>query len=276
MNSNHEVRYAVHPDDFKLYDTSRIRKEFLVENLFQENMVNLVYSHFDRLIVGGLLPVEKLTLEPMSIQKTRYFLDRRELGIINLGGKGKVIADNEPYELNYLDALYLGRGKKHIEFQSVEKSNPAKFYINAALAHADKSTKVVLRSEAEIEKLGDSAHSNTRELHKYIVPARVETCQLLMGVTHCHENNVWNTMPCHTHELRMEAYLYFNFNTDEQVCHIMGQPQETRNIWVQNENVVLSPPWSIHTAAGTSNYSFIWGMAGSESDMDFIKKNHLK
>lgn len=276
MKTNAEVKYAIHPEDFKTYTTSRIREEFLVNGLFKPDEVTLVYSHFDRMIMGGIMPKNKVTLKPMDIQKTANFLDRRELGIINIGAKGLVHVDGHTFELDNLDGLYVAKGAVNIEFESSDAATPSKFYINSALAHSKKEHKLIKKQDADIEKLGDAAHSNTRQLHKYIVPVNVETCQLMMGVTHCKENNVWNTMPCHTHELRMEAYLYFNFSSEEQVCHIMGQPDETRNIWVNNENVVVSPPWSIHTAAGTTNYSFVWGMAGSDSDMDFIEKTQLK
>lgn len=276
MEAKHHVKYAVHPKDFKNYDTSRIREEFLVTDLFSENEIHLVYSHFDRMIIGGIVPKTNLKLKPIPVQKTHNFLDRRELGVVNIGKKGFVNVDGQSFELDYLDALYVGKGAINIEFQSEDNSNPAKFYINSALAHRSNKHKLVKKPEAEIEKLGDSTHSNTRELHKYIIPKIVDTCQLMMGVTHCKENNVWNTMPCHTHELRMEAYMYFNFPDDEQVCHIMGEPDETRNVWLNKENAILSPPWSIHTAAGTTNYSFVWGMAGSDSDMDFVDKQQLK
>jgi 4-deoxy-L-threo-5-hexosulose-uronate ketol-isomerase len=274
---NFEVRYPSHPEDFNNYNTERIRKHFHIGNLFQSSQVNMVYSHFDRMIVAGIQPGKNsLKLEAADYQMTENFLDRREMGIINIGGNGVARIDNESYELDNLDALYVGRGKKELVFISEDQENPSKFYMNSALAHKELPSRLVKKDSANPVYLGDKKHSNERVLNQYIVPDIVETCQLMMGVTTVFEGSSWNTMPCHRHELRMEVYLYFNIDEDQAVCHLMGEPGETRPVWLKNEEAVISPSWSIHTASGTSPYSFIWGMSGSDSEMDGIKITDLK
>ncbi len=272
-----EVRYAAHPKDFKSYDTKRIREDFHVPSLMTEGEIRLVYSHYDRMIIGGIVPEgNELKLESIPYQMTDNFLDRREIGIINVGNNGRVIADGEEFILGKMDALYIGKGKKDIRFLSSDNNNPARFYVNSSLAYSEFPSKLVKKEEANPVYLGEEKHSNKRVLNQYIVPGIVNTSQLMMGITTVFEGSSWNTMPCHRHELRMEAYFYFDIEEDQAVCHLMGEPDETRPVWLVNEEAVLSPPWSIHTASGTTPYNFIWGMAGSDSEMDGIKIPDLK
>lgn len=277
---NYELRYASHPADAKQYDTARLRKEFLIETLFTADDINMVYSMYDRYIVGGIMPVNKaVKLETVDDLKADYFLERRELGVINVGGKAKVVADDEVFELDYKEMLYVGRGKKNVTFESLDKQNPAKIYFNSAPAHKEYPSKKVTKNEADIMVLGSLEGSNHRQINRMIIGGVVETCQLQMGMTELKPGSVWNTMPAHVHNRRMEAYFYFEVPKDQSVCHFMGQPQETRHIWMQNEQAVLSPSWSIHSAAGTSNYTFIWGMAGENldyGDQDFSAIIELK
>lgn len=269
MNFYQEIRYNTNPRDAKTYDTARLREEYVVQGLFQPDSIKLVYTHYDRMIAGGALPVkEALQLKPMDYQKAEYFLMRREMGIFNVGGAGEVIADNDQYDLNFKEALYIGKGARDITLKSKDPNNPAKFYINSALAHAVYPNKKVTESEANPVYLGSEENSNKRTLNQYIAPGLVETCQLMLGYTDVKSGSAWNTMPCHLHPLRMEVYFYFELPKDQAVCHIMGQPDETRNLWLANEEAVISPSWSIHNAAGTASYSFVWGMAGSDSEMD--------
>ncbi|NJM15752.1 MAG: 5-dehydro-4-deoxy-D-glucuronate isomerase [Bacteroidales bacterium] len=270
------IRYTHHPEDIDNYTTEKYKSEFLIKKLFIPGKCSLVYTYYDRMIVGGIVPLEKVVvLGTMDIQKTPSFHFRRESGIINIGGAGTVSLDGNNYCLDNCDALYIGKGVKHVSFKSDDANSPAKFYLNSALAHAVFPSKLIRAKEANPVYLGAQSQANKRVLCQYIVPNIVDTCQLMMGITTCDPGNVWNTMPCHTHELRMEVYLYFNFPGDESVCHIMGRPGSTRNIWVHPGEAVISPPWSVHTAAGTTNYSFIWGMAGSDSDMDAVLTNTL-
>lgn len=275
-----EIRYAVHPEDFKNYDTRRIRKEFLIEALFVTDEISLVYSFYDRYIVGGAMPVEKsLRLTSSEELKSEGFLDRREMGIINVGGEAEIIADGAVFILLFKEALYLGKETRNVEFRSVHKSNPAKLYINSAPAHRKFPSIKVTLAEAEIVELGSPETSNFRSINKLLVNSIVETCQLQMGMTELKTGSVWNTMPVHTHNRRMEAYFYFEVPEKQAVCHFMGDPDETRHIWMKNEQAVLSPSWSIHSAAGTSNYTFVWGMAGENldySDMDTRYPDTLK
>lgn len=277
---NYELRYASHPADAKQYDTARLRKEFLIETLFTADDINMVYSMYDRYIVGGIMPVNKvMTLETVDDLKANYFLERRELGVINVGGKAKIVADDEVYELDYKEMLYVGRGKKNVTFESLDKQSPAKIYFNSAPAHKEYPSKKVTRNEADIMVLGSLEGSNLRQINRMIIGGVVDTCQLQMGMTELKPGSVWNTMPAHVHNRRMEAYFYFEVPKDQSVCHFMGQPQETRHIWMQNEQAVFSPSWSIHSAAGTSNYTFIWGMAGENldyGDQDFSAITELK
>ncbi|MDO5614550.1 MAG: 5-dehydro-4-deoxy-D-glucuronate isomerase [Cruoricaptor ignavus] len=277
--TNYTFRYASHPNDAKQYDTQRLREEFLLENLFVDNQSSLVYSMYDRFIVGGIKPTdEPLQLETIPYLKSDYFLERRELGIINVGELGLVTVDGEEFMLDRKEALYIGMGAKDISFKSVS-GKQALFYINSAPAHQHFPNKKVTKDNAEIVHLGDEKYANKRILNKLIVNSIVQTCQLQMGLTELLPGNIWNTMPAHTHERRMEAYFYFDLEEGQTISHFMGQPQETRHLFLQNNQAVLSPEWSIHSGAGTSNYSFIWGMCGENldyGDMDVCSPKDLK
>jgi 4-deoxy-L-threo-5-hexosulose-uronate ketol-isomerase len=280
MNTIFEERFATHPVDAKSYDTARLRKEYLIENLMTENQICLTYSQYDRYIVGGAVPVnESLHLEPIDPLKAEYFCERRELGIINVGGSGVITIDGKVYELGFKEALYIGRGSKSVVFSSHNPASPARFYINSAPAHKEYPTKKVTLKDAEIVEMGTMAESNARTINKLLVNSVVQTCQLQMGMTELKPGSVWNTMPAHTHSRRMEAYFYFQVPEGQAICHFMGDPKETRHIWMQNEQAVLSPTWSIHSAAGTTNYTFIWGMAGENlnyGDMDIVRPDQLR
>lgn len=276
----YEVRYAHHPEDVKHYDTERLRKEFLFENVFEKNKINMVYTMYDRFIVGGALPMgDVLTLDAIDPLKAPNFLHRRELGIINVGSEGIVKVGKKSYKLKFKEALYVGAGKEEVSFESVDPSNPAKFYFNAAPAHTSYPTKKITMKEANVIEAGSLEESNARTINQLIVKETVQICQLQMGLTELKPGSVWNTMPAHTHDRRMEAYFYFNVPEKQAVCHYMGQAQETRHIWLHNEQSVISPEWSIHSGAGTSNYMFIWGMGGENldySDMDKVYPTDLK
>lgn len=280
MKTNYELRYASHPQDAKHYDTARNRKEFLIPTLFTADEVNMVYSMYDRMVVGGAMPVnEVLPLEAIDPLKADYFLTRREIGIFNVGGNGTVEVDGVKYELGYKEALYLGRGDRNVTFASADAACPAKFYFNSCTAHMTYPDKKITKAEANILKLGSMEGSNDRVINRMIVGQVLPTCQLQMGMTELMPGSVWNTMPAHTHSRRMEAYFYFEVPKGQAVCHFMGEPQETRVIWMEGDQAVLSPEWSIHSAAATSNYTFIWGMGGENldySDQDFYKENELR
>ena len=275
-----EERYACHPLDFKMYDTRRIRDEFLISTLFEPNEIYIYYSLYDRYIVGGVMPVEQaLTLETFDSLRAEFFLERRELGIINVGGAGMVTVDGVSHSLQKKDALYVGRGAKVVTFASATADNPAKFYINSAPAHAINPTKLVTQDDAEKVVMGSLENSNHRVIYKLLVNSVLPICQLQMGMTEIKPGSVWNTMPAHTHNRRMEAYFYFDLPEDQAVCHFMGQPDETRHIWLHNEQAVFSPSWSIHSGSGTANYTFVWGMAGENldyGDMDMALIKDLK
>lgn len=275
-----ELRYAGHPNDVKNYDTEKLRKEFLIENVFLPDEISLVYSMYDRLIVGGAMPVKKsLRLESADELKAPYFLERREMGMINIGGDAVIETGDSAYKLGFKEALYLGKETKDVIFKSADPKNPAKLYINSAPAHHVYQSKKVTLKDAEIVVLGSPEESNHRTINKLIVNSVLPTCQLQMGMTELKPGSVWNTMPVHTHNRRMEAYFYFEVPEKQGICHFMGEPDETRHIWMKNEQAVLSPSWSIHSAAGTSNYTFIWGMAGENldyGDMDVRQPDTLK
>jgi 4-deoxy-L-threo-5-hexosulose-uronate ketol-isomerase len=275
-----ELRYAGHPEDVKGYDTERLRREFLVENIFLPDEISLVYSMYDRYIVGGAMPVSKdLKLETADDLKASYFLERREMGIINVGGAGEIEAGGTTWNLGTREALYLGKETADVVFRSVDKSRPAKLYINSAPAHHKYPSKKVTLKDAESSTLGSPEASNHRTINKLLVNSILPTCQLQMGMTELKPGSVWNTMPVHTHNRRMEAYFYFDVPEKQGICHFMGDPDETRHIWLKNEQAVLSPSWSIHSAAGTSSYTFIWGMAGENldyGDMDVRHPDTLK
>ncbi len=280
MTTQYRERFAVHPDDFQNYTTERIRTEFLIDRLFEKDAVTLIYSHYDRYIVGGALPTDgQITLETINPLKSEFFLERREMGVFNVGGKGSVTVDGTEYELEYKDALYIGRGCKSVVFSSISGMKPAHFYVNSAPAHKEYPVKRITLADAEKVDLGAAETSNARTINKMIVHSVVKTCQLQMGMTELQSGSVWNTMPPHTHTRRMEAYFYFGVPPEQVVCHFMGKPTETRPIWIKNEQAVLSPPWSIHAGAGTSNYNFIWGMAGENldyGDMDVSRPGELR
>lgn len=276
---NYELRYSNHPEDAKAYDTERLRKEFLVEKLMVAGEINLVYSMNDRYIVGGAVPVPELELSTIDPLKSSYFCERRELGIINVGGAATIAIDGIDYQLDYKDALYVGAGSKQIIMKSLSDKHPARLYINSAPAHKSLPCKRVTLADAEVAEMGELEQSNARRINKLLVNSVVETCQLQMGMTELKPGSVWNTMPPHQHGRRMEAYFYFKVPQGQAICHFMGDPGETRHIWMQNEQAVISPPWSIHSAAGTSNYIFIWGMAGENldyGDMDIIQPDELR
>lgn len=277
--TNFSFRYASNPSDVKKYETNELREQFLIENLFVADEIQLTYSMYDRFIVGGIMPVEKsLKLETIPYLKSENFLDRRELGIINVGGSGTVTVDGVAYNLQKKEALYVGLGCKEVIFSSANGQQPL-FYINSAPAHTKFSNKKVGKEDAEVIQLGEEKTANRRVLNKLIVNSIVETCQLQMGLTELLPGNVWNTMPAHTHNRRMEAYFYFDLEVPQTICHFMGEPQNTRHIFIQNNQAVLSPEWSIHSGAGTSNYSFVWGMAGENldyGDMDIVAPNELR
>ncbi len=279
MDTKLEERFAVHYEDFKSYDTQKIREHFLIQKLMEQDSINLTYSHYDRQIVGGAVPVKKqLKLEPVDILKADFFLFRRELGVINVGGEGIVTADKTEYKLKYKEALYLGKGTKEVSFSSVDSKIPAHFYINSSPAHTEYPNKHITLADADVVDLGSLQASNERKINKLLVNTTIDVCQLQMGMTELKIGSIWNTMPVHVHSRRMEAYFYFEVPEDQAICHFMGQPHETRHIWLTNEQAVLSPPWSIHAAAGTSNYVFIWGMAGENldyGDMDIRQPNEL-
>jgi len=275
-----EIRFAMHPSQFKTLTTEQMRKEFLIENLFEYGKINMVYTHVDRVIVGGAVPtVEVLVLEDGKEIGAQYFLERREIGIINIGSKGYVIADGHKFELDKKDGLYVGMSTKKLEFGSDDPSNPAKFYFVSTPAHKQYPTEKIDIKQTEATHLGSLSESNERTIYKYIHPDGVKSCQLVMGMTILEPNNVWNTMPCHLHDRRMEVYFYFDMPEDAFVLHLMGEPQETRHIIVRNEQAVISPSWSIHSGVGTKNYTFIWAMAGenqSYSDISPVPMKELK
>jgi len=279
MSVKYEVRFSNHPDDAIHYGTERLRKEFLVETLMVPGEINLVYSMNDRFIVGGAVPVPELALSSIDPLKSEYFCDRRELGVINVGGDATINVDGSAYKLGYKDALYVGSGSKEILFTSDHADNPAHLYFNSAPAHQAFPTKLLTLADADVVQMGALEQSNARQINKLMVNSVVETCQLQMGMTELQPGSVWNTMPPHLHDRRMEAYFYFEVPEGQAICHFMGDPKETRHIWMQNEQAVISPPWSIHSAAGTSNYIFIWGMAGENldyGDMDVIQPNEIR
>lgn len=274
-----KTHFSIHPNDFKNYTTSKIREEFLIEDLFQDDRITNTYTHYDRLIVGGANPISKsLKLETFDSLKSTYYLERREIGIINVGVEGSVTVDGTHYTLGFKEALYIGKETQEVIFHP-SKNGTALYYFNSAPAHTKYPTRKITFKEAENVELGSLETSNNRIIHKLIINSILPTCQLQMGLTELKPGSVWNTMPPHTHDRRMEAYFYFEIPENNMVCHFLGEPQETRHIWMKNNQAVLSPPWSIHAGAGTSNYSFIWGMAGENldySDMDPVKTIELK
>lgn len=280
MKTNYQLRYASNPVDAKNYDTKRLRDDFLIERLFADDVVNMVYSMYDRMIVGGAMPkAEELKLEAIPPLKADYFTTRREIGVFNVGGSGYIMVGKEKFKLNFKEALYIGRGDREVVFGSDNAEEPAKFYFNSTTAHKEYPCRVVTKKDALVAHMGSLETSNERNINKMIVSQILPTCQLQMGMTELMPGSVWNTMPAHVHSRRMEAYFYFEVPAGQAVCHLMGEPEETRHIWMKNNQAVLSPEWSIHSAAGTHNYTFIWGMGGENQDygdQDFYDINELK
>jgi 4-deoxy-L-threo-5-hexosulose-uronate ketol-isomerase len=277
--TKYSSRYASSPEAVKKYDTQELRNEFLIDDLMQEDEIVLTYSHYDRYIAGSAVPLKDLTLESIDPLKAGYFLERREMGIINVGGKGTVVVEGVSFELAFKDALYIGSGNKEVIFKSDDPKNPAKYYINSAPAHRTYPTVKVSLAEANKLELGTMETANHRTVNQMIIGGVVTTCQLQMGMTELRPGSVWNTMPAQVHDRRMEVYFYLDIPENQAVCHFMGQPQETRHIWMNNHQAVISPPWSIHSGSGTSNYTFIWGMAGENldyGDMDVCKITDLR
>ncbi|MCR5741373.1 MAG: 5-dehydro-4-deoxy-D-glucuronate isomerase [Gammaproteobacteria bacterium] len=277
---NLEVRYSTHPDDSKHYTTEELRKHYLIKKIFVPGEVNLTYSHNDRIIAGGAMPLDiPLELESGKELASAYFLELREMGVINIGAPGYLLLDGVKYDMNFQDGIYISRGTKDVKFCSCDPKNPAKFYINSCPAHKEYPTTHIPLAKANKRHLGDPKNLNVRTINQYVHPAVCKSCQLCMGMTILEEGSVWNTMPCHTHARRMEVYLYFNITEDDFVLHLMGEPNETRHILVHNEQAVISPSWSIHSGCATKNYTFIWGMCGENQtfdDMDNIENKDLR
>lgn len=269
-----EIRFQTSQQETKKMNTDELRKNFLIEGLMTEDEIKLVYSHYDRIIIGGAKPVnDVLQLEADSELKAEYFLERREIGIINIGGSGVVAADGELYTLSKLDCMYVGKGVKSVTFKSDNPLDPAMFYLLSAPAHQAYPSKKLTKEEAMPTTIGDAFTANRRTIYKYIHSDGIQSAQLVMGLTVLDKGSVWNTMPCHTHTRRTEAYFYFDVPEGQAVCHLMGESQQTRHLVVQNSSAVISPPWSIHSGCGTANYGFIWGMAGENytyTDMDAV------
>ncbi|HEY8931242.1 MAG TPA: 5-dehydro-4-deoxy-D-glucuronate isomerase [Mucilaginibacter sp.] len=275
-----KVLHAVHPDDFKRYDTSLIRERFLMKNLVRQDQVNCVYTHYDRLVIGAANPVND-TLELKSYPNLRadYFLERREIGVINVAGGGTVTADGQNFKLNKLDCLYIGKGVKDVTFSSDNSTEPAVFYLLSAPAHKEYPTALISIDDAAKVEAGHASTANRRTINKYIHAEGVQSCQLVLGLTALHPGSVWNTMPPHTHDRRTEAYFYFDIPAGQRIVHYMGEGNETRHVLMNNYDAIVSPPWSIHSGSGTSNYNFIWGMAGENlnyTDMDMVAIEELR
>lgn len=276
-----DIRYASHPNEVKQFDTERLQAEFQINSLFSPNEIKLVYSHVDRFIIGGVLPVTGALLLQADKKEMAadYFLERREIGIINVGGRGTITVDGTVYNMDSKDCIYIGLGAKDITFASENAAEPAKFYFNSTPAHQTYPTVKVAISEATPTHLGSINTSNERTIYKYIHTGGVKSCQLVMGMTLLKPGNMWNTMPSHTHNRRSEVYFYFDMPEDAVVFHMMGEPQQTRHVVMRNEQAVISPSWSIHSGVGTNNYTFIWGMAGENQifdDMDAVAMKDLK
>ena len=279
-----DIRYSTGPNDVKRYTTEELRKEFLIQDLYKPDEVTAVYSHVDRMVTLGCMPVS----EKVPIDKgidvwanfgTHYFLERREIGIFNIGGVGCITVDGTVYELGYKDCLYITRGAKEVLFESADAAKPARFYMVSAPAHTSYETRLLKLADANKRPCGDAKTSNKRVINQFIHPDVLKTCQLSMGMTVLEPGSVWNTMPAHTHERRMEVYMYFEVPEDQVVFHMMGQGQETRHIVMRNEEAVISPSWSIHAGAGTASYTFIWAMGGENQefdDMDTIPTPELR
>lgn len=276
-----DIRQPIHSDHFKTLDTEGLRRHFLVDGLFKADEATLTYSQIDRIIVGGIMPVNgAVTFAPElgRFTGTDFFLQRRELGLINIGGAARVVVDDQTFDIEPREALYVGQGAKRLEFTSVDAAQPAKLYFNCAPAHTSYPTRKITLAQASPETLGAPETSNRRTIYKYLVPNVLPTCQLVMGMTQLEPGSMWNTMPCHTHDRRMEVYFYFDMNENAAVFHMMGEPTETRHVVMRNEQAVISPSWSIHSGVGTQAYTFIWGMVGENQvfhDMDHVPMTTL-
>ena len=275
-----KIYQAISQREAQSFDTEQLRDNFLIQSIFQKNEISLSYTHYDRVVLGGVMPsYSEIFLPTYDNLKSDYFLERREIGIINVGGDGEISVDGTSFSLSKLDALYIGKGSKSVIFKSLNFENPAQFFLLSAPAHQEYPTRKMSKEEALPVSLGNVETANERTIYKYIHRDGIKSCQVVMGLTVLKTGSVWNTMPAHVHDRRMEAYLYFDVNSEHRVFHLMGQPQNTRHIVVANHQAVLSPPWSIHSGAGTTNYSFIWGMAGENqdfTDMDFANIADLK
>jgi 4-deoxy-L-threo-5-hexosulose-uronate ketol-isomerase len=277
-----EIRQPIHSEHARTLDTEGLRRHFLVQDLFVADKATLTYSQIDRIIVGGILPVTQAVTFSAELGKhtgTDYFLQRRELGLINIGGDARVTVDGTVYDVAAREALYVGQGAKELVFESVNPAQPAKLYFNCAPAHTSYPTRKVTQAEASPETLGSAETSNRRTIYKYLVPDVLPTCQLLLGLTQLEPGSLWNTMPCHTHDRRMEVYFYFDMSEQAVVFHIMGEPTQTRHLVVRNEQAVINPSWSMHSGVGTQAYTFIWGMVGENQvfkDMDHVPMTTLR
>jgi 4-deoxy-L-threo-5-hexosulose-uronate ketol-isomerase len=277
-----EIRQPVHSEHARTLDTAGLRRHFLIDSIFVPGEITLTYSQIDRIIVGGVMPTAAPLVFSADLGKhtgTSFFLERREMALINIGGDAVVTVDGTRFEVKAEEALYLGKGAKDVRFESADAAKPAKLYFNSCPAHQAYPHRKVTLAEASPETLGDAKTSNRRTIYKYIVPNVLPSCQLVMGMTKLAEGSLWNTMPCHTHDRRMEVYFYFNMQADGVVFHMMGQPQETRHVVVRNEQAVISPSWSIHSGVGSQSYTFIWGMCGENQvfpDMDHVKMADLR
>jgi len=275
-----EQRYESSPREVERMNTAELRSNFLVEKLFANGKANFLYSHYDRMVIGGIIPTGKaIKLSNHDELKSDFFLEKREVGIINVGGKGTIIADGKTFKMDKLSCLYLGRGTKNVSFKSSSKKTTSKYFLFSAPAHVNFPNTLYTKEDALPFTLGSSETSNHRTIYKYIHGEGIQSCQVVMGLTVLEDGSVWNTMPAHTHDRRSEVYLYFDVPKNQGVMHFMGKPQETRHLFVQNNQAIISPPWSIHAGSGTASYSFIWAMAGENqdfTDMDFIELKNLR
>ncbi len=275
-----QIRFHNSAKEVSTMATEELRSNFLVEKLMQTDEIRLVYSHYDRMIIGGIVPVNKIIALPTyNALKAKYFLERRELGVINVGGDGEIKVDGRSFNINKLDCLYVGKGCQKISFKSKKKDNPAKFYLLSAPAHHTYTTRLMKKEKASPTAMGVAETANQRTIYKYIHAAGIKSCQLVMGLTILKPGSVWNTMLTHVHDRRMEAYFYFDVPNNQKVIHLMGKPDQTKHLVISNEEAIISPPWSIHSGCGTSNYGFIWGMGGENADytdMDMVNINDLK
>ncbi|MFN8428847.1 MAG: 5-dehydro-4-deoxy-D-glucuronate isomerase [Spirosomataceae bacterium] len=275
-----KIIYESSPREVAAMKTADLRENFLVENLFEENQIKLTYTHYDRMILGGVMPVnQELLLDTYPALKSTYFLERREIGIINVGGPGTIKADGQKYSVEKLSCVYLGKGTQNVSFASGDSGNPAKFFVLSTPAHSTYENMIFTKEQASPVNLGAAETSNNRTIYKYIHNDGIMSCQLVMGLTVLSTGSIWNTMPPHVHDRRSEVYCYFDVPENQGIMHFMGEPSETRHMWIQNHQAIISPPWSIHSGAGSANYSFIWGMGGENkdfTDMDFVNLNELR